>query len=158
MKRSQSWKALERAVAHALGGTRIVRAGDYSQSLPDVHVPDFPHFKVDSKYRSSPFKHHSELALIRKKYCGASDIAILVTKNAREHGEVISMSLDDFARILAALRGARDVAVDAVQGLGGAHVLGTVQPNGVVEFAGECAECGEGVAEQLEHLCRWRTV
>jgi len=40
---SKRWKDLERAVAEALGGRRIIR-DSWLQSCPDVDVPDFPGF------------------------------------------------------------------------------------------------------------------
>lgn len=102
---SQAWKQLERDIAEALGGKRILRGADFSQKGVDVEVPDFKQLKIDAKYRSSPWKHHGPLKECGVKYCAEpTDIALVVTKTKREHGAVVSMSLADFATILGAIR------------------------------------------------------
>lgn len=107
---AMNWKRLERVVAQKLGGTRrLSRTFNWATSDFDVDIPDFPHWRVDAKYRSAPFKHHGLLAEVRAKYCTPGDVAVLVTKSRGEHGEVVSLSLDDFAVLLASLRAARDV-------------------------------------------------
>jgi hypothetical protein len=52
-RQSQSWKDLERTVANSLGGKRIYRGSDFSESLPDV---DHPLFGIECKYRTEPPK------------------------------------------------------------------------------------------------------
>lgn len=104
MKQSQSWKSLERLVAQKLGGRRVLRGANFSQKDTDVELPDFPHWALDCKYRAK-HAHHRFLAEIRKKYCGPGNVPVLITKARSERGAVVSMSLDDFACLLAALRG-----------------------------------------------------
>ena len=100
-KQAQAWKNLERKVAKALGGERIIRAGDYSQKTYDVNVPDFPELKIDSKYRTSGWKHHTYLQEIEEKYCHSDrDVPVLVTKNKGETGEYVTMKLEHFADFL----------------------------------------------------------
>lgn len=105
---SDAWKDLERRIADKLGGyRRIARGQNYRISDFDVEVTDFPHWRIDAKYRRQKFKHHAMLRDIREKYCEKGDVPILVTKNAAEHGEVVSMLLDDFAGMVNALRAVR---------------------------------------------------
>ncbi len=102
---SDAWKALERDVAKKLGGKRKLRGADFSQKDTDVELPDFPHWKLDAKYRAS-HAHHTFLREVRKKYChGKLDVPVLITKGRREHGAVVCMDLDDFANLIGALRG-----------------------------------------------------
>ncbi len=102
---SQAWKQLERDIAEALGGKRVLRGADFSESAVDVVIPDFPNIKIDAKYRSSPWKHHGPLKECRNKYCVTDvDVALVVTKTGREHGAVVCMSLGDFAGMLDTLR------------------------------------------------------
>lgn len=102
---SKVWKELERVVARKLGGKRIVRGDNFAVSNFDVSVPDMPHWRIDAKYRAKQ-AHHKHLRAVREKYCtDKAHVAILVTKAKGEHGEVVSMGLDDFANLLLALRG-----------------------------------------------------
>lgn len=98
-RQSQAWKAHERAIAAALGGRRISRGDDFSRVDVDVVVDDFPFLRIDGKYRQR-HAHHQLLTEIRKKYCEPGDMPVLVTKQAREHGAVVSVSLEDFGRLL----------------------------------------------------------
>lgn len=105
---SQAWKDLERTVAAKLGGRRKLRGANFAEEDFDVEVPDMPHWRIDAKYRAS-HAHHSRLREVRKKYCKDSTaVPLLVTKARGEHGEVVSMALDDFAALLTALRAARE--------------------------------------------------
>lgn len=110
-RQSQAWKDLERTVAALLGGERVLRGADFSQEEVDVKIIDFPHWRIDAKYRAKSVI-HSQLAEVRRKYCqGLGDVPILVTKGKGQRGEVVSMSLDDFAVIVATLRAVRPIAV-----------------------------------------------
>lgn len=104
-KQSEAWKSLERNTAKALGGERIKRGGDFSESAPDVLIPGHPEFRIDCKYRSGGFAHHSLLRECRDKYCKEKgDIALIVTKGRSERGAVVSLSLEDFAELLSQVR------------------------------------------------------
>lgn len=99
---SKAWKELERTVARKLGGKRKLRGADFSASDFDVEVADMPHLRIDAKYRAS-HAHHRLLREVRDKYCTDEvHVAVLVTKARGEHGEVVSLSLDDFARLISA--------------------------------------------------------
>lgn len=109
--KSKAWADLERAVAVRLGGRRVLRGSDYSLVAPDVVLDDFPHWQIDSKYRrAQPWKHHSYVLEIRKKYCKDGDVPVLVTKTGNQRGAYVTLSLDDFAGIVNALRGLRKFA------------------------------------------------
>ena len=105
---SKSWKDLEKLTAKSLKGVRVLRGADFSKKDVDVKVPDFPNLQVDSKYRARNWAHHSYLAEIKAKYCNdEEDIAILVTKNHRQHGAVVSLDLEAFSSLLDAIRALR---------------------------------------------------
>lgn len=114
MKRSKAWADLERTAAKALGGKRILRGDDWSASLPDVDLPDLPHWKVDCKYsKAAPWRHHGYVEGIAKKYCQQpGEVPVLVTKTGNQAGAYVTMRLEDFAAVLTALRGARDLALE----------------------------------------------
>ena len=59
--RSNAWKNLEKTVASTLNGIRILRGADYSQSLPDVIVPDI----TDWDYSNSgiPIKNNTSIVV-----------------------------------------------------------------------------------------------
>lgn len=102
-RQSQAWKALERAVAKELGGTRVLRGADFSVEDVDVKIADFPHLKVDCKYRTR-HAHHSLLAEIREKYCEENEVPILVTKHHNQDGACVTVTLDFFKTLLEAAR------------------------------------------------------
>lgn len=99
-KQSEAWKNLERQAAQALGGVRVLRGDDYSQSDVDVLIPAFPELKVDCKYRQK-HAHHSLMEIIRQKYCEVEfDVPVLVTKHRNQSGACVTVDLDYFARLL----------------------------------------------------------
>lgn len=64
----KSWKNLEYDAAETLGGKRISRGANFADSVPDVHIEDFPNFKIDTKRR----KKSNTLTLyniVKDKYC-----------------------------------------------------------------------------------------
>lgn len=103
MKRSGAWKNLERESARMLGGNRVTRGADFSVSDVDVKIPELPFLKVDAKYRKS-HAHHSLLEEVRKKYCNAGDIPVLITKHHRQRGANVTIPLELFAVLLDAFR------------------------------------------------------
>ena len=96
---------MERKIATALRGKRVLRGADFSQEGVDVEVPDFPGLKIDAKYRKSGWSHHTYLKEIARKYCKQpGDLALLVTKTGSEHGECVTMTLEAFAVMLDHIR------------------------------------------------------
>lgn len=70
----------------------------------DVIIDDFPHLKVDAKYRVR-HSHHSLLEEIVAKYCkDPGDIPVLVTKSHRQVSENVTIPIDFFATLLDAVR------------------------------------------------------
>lgn len=105
-KQSQAWKDAERAIAEQLGGKRVVRA-DWGVSDTDVKVEDFPQLKIDSKYRGA-WAHTSYLKEVADKYAKEpGDIPVLVTKQKRQQGAVVCLSLEDFGVMLNTIRDLR---------------------------------------------------
>ncbi len=108
-RQSQAWKNLERETAKALGGRRVLRGMDFSQSATDVIVDDFPQLKIDCKYKKNGFSHHSLLDEIEDKYCQDIlgphvPVAVLVTKSGREVGACVTMRLGEFVGLLQDIR------------------------------------------------------
>ena len=103
MTHASTWKKMERTVAQKLGGKRIIlRAMDMGISVPDVEIASWPEAKIDCKYRSHSWRHHTELATIREKYCKApGDVAILVTRSRGESSECVTLSIEDFVALFA---------------------------------------------------------
>jgi hypothetical protein len=109
---SNAWKDLERSVAKKLGGRRKLRGADFSQKDSDVDLPDFPHWKLDAKYRAKQ-AHHKLLREVREKYCKSEhDMPVLITKAKGERGAVVCLDLDDFVGLVGALRGLKLYAQD----------------------------------------------
>lgn len=103
-KQSQRWKQLERSVAEALGGSRVLRGADFSESDVDVKVADMPNLKVDCKAHAR-FAHHSLVDEVREKYChDPEDVPVLVTKASRQIGANVTIPLEYFAWLLNVVR------------------------------------------------------
>lgn len=102
-KQSQAWKNLERQVAKELGGKRVLRGADFSVEDVDVKIDDFPHLKLDCKYRTR-HAHHSLLAEIEEKYCEENEVPVLITKHHNQSGACVTVSLDFFKVLLEAAR------------------------------------------------------
>lgn len=103
-KISNSWKQLERTIAEKLKGKRVLRGADFSVGGVDVEVADFPGLKIDAKYRAA-WAHSSYLKEVADKYVKEpGEMAVLITKQKRERGEIVCMYLDDFATMLDADR------------------------------------------------------
>ena len=55
---SQNWKNLERTAARKLGGKRLKRGDDFSQSIPDIRLDYASKIVLDCKYSGHIFTHH----------------------------------------------------------------------------------------------------
>jgi hypothetical protein len=109
-KQSQAWKNLERQIAKALNGKRVLRGADFSVSDTDVEIPDFPHLKIDAKYRVK-HAHHSLLEEIQQKYCSEPHtVPVLITKHHNQNGACVTIPLDYFAQLLETARGMKALA------------------------------------------------
>jgi hypothetical protein len=109
MPRSKTaWKMAEKLTAKELKGTRVLRGADFSKSDVDVIVDDFPSLRIDSKYRQK-WAHHKFLTEIKDKYCKTQgDIPVLITKNPKMQGGVVSLFLHDLGILLDAIRELRE--------------------------------------------------
>lgn len=100
------WKELEKTAALAMEGTRINRAADYGISDVDVVLPDYPHLRVDCKYRTR-HAFHAFVETIRSKYCKREgDVPVLVTKHHHSRREYVTVDLVFFASLLKLAKGA----------------------------------------------------
>jgi len=99
-KQSDAWKDLERVVAKKLGGKRVIRGDDFSQSRLDVECDKWA---VDCKWRTNlaTVKWYKKLCKDNDKiYPGENKIPILVIKEKGMRGELVVISLDDFIRVV----------------------------------------------------------
>lgn len=97
---TETWKALERTAARKLGGVRIIRGDNYSQSLLDV---EHDWMAIDAKWRSSlaTTKWFKKLVKDNEKIYGKGrKIPVLVIKEKGMHGELIVIGLDDFITVV----------------------------------------------------------
>lgn len=98
-KISQTWKNLERTAARKLGGTRIVRGEDYSQSLLDV---EHDWLAIDCKWRSSlaTAKWFKKLLNDNNKIYGKGrKVPVLVIKEKGMRSELVVIEIDDFIKV-----------------------------------------------------------
>ena len=107
LRRSERWKALERAAAGKLGGRRIHRL-DFYESSPDVVVEDLGIIAECKAHKRFSFHRHLEQAA---KYCRKGETPVLVTKEAGQRGEFCTVPLDWLADILDKVRVAERRAV-----------------------------------------------
>lgn len=99
-KVSQQWKALEKTAARKLGGVRLVRGDDFSQSILDV---EHPLFAIDAKYRSTlaTVTWFKKLVSDNEKIYGKGNkIPILVIKQKGMRGELVVIDIEDFIKVV----------------------------------------------------------
>ena len=99
-KHTETWKTLERTAAKKLGGTRIVRGDNYSQSLLDV---EHDWLAIDCKWRSSlaTAKWFKKLVSDNNKIYGKGrKVPVLVIKEKGMRGELVVIDLDDFITVV----------------------------------------------------------
>jgi hypothetical protein len=97
---SESWKTLEKTVANKIGGVRLVRGNDWSQSILDV---EHPKFSIDCKWRSSLATVTWFKKLLRdtaKIYPNKYKIPILVIKEKGMRGELVVIDFDTFLALI----------------------------------------------------------
>jgi hypothetical protein len=100
VKVSQQWKALERTVARKIGGERLVRGNNFSESMLDV---EHPWLACDAKWRSSLATATWYKKLVKdneKIYGKGRKVPILVIKEKGMRGELVVISLDDFITVV----------------------------------------------------------
>jgi hypothetical protein len=95
-KISQQWKALEKKAAQKLGGERLTRGDDFSQSILDV---EHDWLACDAKWRSSLATATWYKKLVKdneKIYGKGNKIPILIIKEKNMRGELVVIDIDDF--------------------------------------------------------------
>lgn len=100
MTHTDTWKSLERTAAKKLGGTRIVRGNNFSESLLDV---EHPWLSIDAKWRQA-------IAVVTwyRKLCKDSDkiygkgkkVPVLILKEKGMRGELIVIDIEDFISVV----------------------------------------------------------
>lgn len=88
------WKALERKVAEALKGKRVLGLGSKS---PDV---DCPIFAPECKYRSGSRPPMYESWLNQAASYNTGKIPIVVVKRGGKRGEIVMLAFDDFVDLV----------------------------------------------------------
>jgi hypothetical protein len=106
---SHAWKDLERTVAGALGGKRMHRGGNFSESKPDV---EHPLFSVECKFR----KLLPRLLRLGLEQAGQYDSAkppLLVIKEKYASDALVVLRLKDFEDLFGKLTGEDDNGSDS---------------------------------------------
>lgn len=93
---NKSWKRHEREAAKKLNGRRLLRGDDFSLKRPDVISPLLKGWQIDCKYRKR-FKVWTLFRDIEEKY-GVP--AMLILKERGRHGELVTLRLEDFVKLL----------------------------------------------------------
>lgn len=91
-----AWKDLERKVAKELGGKRVLRGADFSDSAPDVEHHEWA---IECKSRKTLPKLMTE-GLKQAKGYHQHKTPILICKEKHKKGEIVCMYLEDFKRWL----------------------------------------------------------
>ena len=100
MKRTSTWKQLERDSAKELGGERVSRGADFGVEDVDVTIEDFPSFKVDTK-RYKKFSVYSLYESVKSKYCkDKNDEPILILRQHGKHTKLAVIDLDLLAKFM----------------------------------------------------------
>lgn len=97
---SQQWKELEKIAAKKLGGVRLVRGNNFSESMLDV---EHPWLAIDAKWRTS-----LATATWFKKLCKDNEkiygkgkkIPVLIIKEKGMRGQLVVIDLDDFITVV----------------------------------------------------------
>lgn len=104
---TQRWKNNEKQWSetlqkYGLQATRISRAGNFSESIHDVDIPELPWAKSDTKYSVNGFKESRLRDETEFKYCKErGDTAILITKGYKERGQGANVDAEFLAMLLA---------------------------------------------------------
>ena len=91
-----AWKSLEKTAARKLGGQRVSRGADFSESAPDVLHDKF---SVECKHRAKISQFLIDMMQQAAKYDGEK-IPLGVLKQRRMKGELVFLWLDDFIKLL----------------------------------------------------------
>lgn len=103
---THTWKDVERKVANLLGGARIPLSG--RNNMGQVGDVDLVGFDIEVKSgRQVPMAVVGWLHVIRElaRVEGEGKLPVLVMQPKGSPGRIVVLDLDDFARILRALRG-----------------------------------------------------
>lgn len=87
-----NWKRHERLTAKALGGKRVSRGNNFSQSLPDI---EHPLLSIECKYRKKISSFLKDGIIQAKRY-NPDKIPCLVLKERGMRGGLILLRLSDF--------------------------------------------------------------
>jgi hypothetical protein len=100
VKISQQWKALEKKAAQKLGGERLTRGDDFSQSILDV---EHNWLAIDCKWRTSLATVTWFKKLVKdneKIYGRGRKVPVLVIKEKGMRGELVVIEIDDFINVV----------------------------------------------------------
>lgn len=98
----RTWQKLEERVCAKFGGRRTPLSGSNSQhgtSADCILCSKLPEAYIEIKFRSS-FLHHALFKDAAKKAKAEGKIPLLVTHQKDEKGELVTLRLDDFLRLL----------------------------------------------------------
>lgn len=100
VKVSQAWKSLEKTAARKLGGTRLERGNDFSQTILDV---EHDWLAIDCKWRTTLAIATWWKKLIKdneKIYGKGRKVPILVVKKSGMQSELVVIDISDFVKVV----------------------------------------------------------
>ena len=100
---SKPWATFEADVARALKGRRVTTPWQLFRPRADVVDVDGFDFVADCKLRKRA-AHIGLLRSVKEKYCVGSQVPLLVCRESGKRGAVVSLPLQDFARLLDEVR------------------------------------------------------
>jgi len=104
MTTKRTWQKLEQRVCEKLGGRRTPLSGSNSQhgtSADCMGCTVLPGAYVETKYRKS-FIHHSLFRAVATKAKNEGRLPLLVTHIGGEQGELVTLRLSDFIKLVQA--------------------------------------------------------
>jgi hypothetical protein len=100
VKVSEQWKALEKTVAKKLGGVRLLRGDNFSETRLDV---EHDWMAIDCKYRTTLAVESWWKKLLAdniKIYGKGKKVPILVIKKRGMRSELVVIDIDDFVKVV----------------------------------------------------------
>jgi hypothetical protein len=100
-KQSTAWKSLEHKAAGLFGGVRVTRGENFSLDRPDVLCEKRWSIECKSRTKLTLWGWYAKLKVDTDKFFpGENRIKVLVTKEKGKRGELISLSSEDFFKII----------------------------------------------------------
>ena len=100
-KQSSAWKDVEKKAAKLFGGQRVTRGSDFGLDRPDVICASTWSVECKSRSKLTLWGWYTKLKTDTDKFFpGENRVKVLVTKEKGKRGELITLSTEDFFRVL----------------------------------------------------------